>query len=84
MADLTDAVLLAASAWPGTHTAEFLADELERDLDEITAAVADLRGRGLLQRRRGRPTWGGTDRLRASKAGVAACRVTLRAEILEG
>jgi len=81
MPDLADAVLLASTASPGTHTADSLAGELQRDVEEIAAAVADLRGRGLLQKRRGRSTWGGADRLRPSKAGAAACRATLRAEI---
>jgi len=79
--DLADAVLFASTAWPGAHTAESLATELERDLEEITTAVADLRGRGLLQKRRGSPKLVRQDRLRASKAGAAACRATLRAEI---
>ncbi len=81
MPDLPDAVLLAATAWPGTHTVDSLADELGCDVDELAGAVADLRGRDLLQKRRGSPKLVRIDRLRASKAGAAACRATLRREI---
>jgi len=82
MPDLADAVLLAATAWPGTVVAGDLAVEVGRETEEITACVAELRAKGLLQKRRGSPLWSNTDRLRPTKAGVAACRVTLRREIL--
>lgn len=82
MPDLADAVLLAISLHPGERTAADLADELEWPLDAIQEAVEALRERRHLQQRRGNRAWGGVDRLRPSKAGEAACRATLRAEIL--
>jgi len=80
--DLADAVLLAAAAWPGEVIAEDLAVEVGREAQEVQACVAELRARGLLQKQRGNPAWGSTDRLRASKAGREACRRTLRGIIL--
>jgi len=84
MPDLTDAVLLAATAWPGTQTADSLAEDFGVSAKEIASAITDLRDRGLLQKKRGSPKWGGVDRLRASKAGREACRATLRREIQSG
>jgi predicted HTH transcriptional regulator len=81
MPNLTDAVLLAATVWPGAETAQSLAKELDRNAREINAAIADLRERGLLQKRRGSPRWPGKDRLRSSKAGAAACKATLSSAI---
>jgi hypothetical protein len=83
MPDLADAVLLAASLNPGEHTAAVLADAQGWPLEDIEEAVTALRKRRHLQQRRGNRAWGGTDRLRPSKAGEAACRATLRAVILD-
>lgn len=82
MPDLADAVLLAASLRPGERTAADLAQEHRWPLEDILEAVETLRERRHLQQRRGNRAWGGVDRLRPSKAGEAACRATLRAEIL--
>lgn len=75
---LTDAVLFAAASRPGDWTATLLAQQIEPTETEIQAAVERLRSAGHLQKRRGNPEWGGHDRLRASKAGRAALRTTLR------
>lgn len=82
MPTLSDAVLLAAAAQPGDWTPADLARTLRPSEEEVTRAVQELRARGLLQKRRGNPDWGGRDRLRASKAGRAALRQVLRAELL--
>ncbi len=82
MPDLADAVLLAASLRPGASTAADLVEEHGWPLEDIQEAVAALRERRHLQQRRGNRAWGGVDRLRPSRAGEAACRATLRAEIL--
>lgn len=82
MPGIADAVLLAATAWPGTWTADSLAAELSLDPIEVESVVEDLRVRKLLNKRRGNPNWGGTDRLRASKAGRAKIGTTVREHIL--
>lgn len=82
MTTIDDTILLAATAWPGTWTAETLAEELELDPIEVEASVSDLRRRKLLNKRRGNPNWGGADRLRASKAGRTQIGATVREHIL--
>ncbi len=84
MTTIDDAVLLAATAWPGSWTAEALAGELALDPMEVEAAVEGLRNQKLLNKRRGNPNWGGTDRLRASKAGRLRIGKTVREHILAG
>ena len=82
MPDLADAILLAVTFYPGEHTASDLVAEYAFDLAQVEQAVEELRARGHLQKKRGNSAWGDVDRLRPSKAGQEACRVTLRAEIL--
>ena len=82
MSSIEDAVLLAATAWPGTWTAESLAEELSLDPMEVEAVVDELRKQRFLNKRRGNPNWGGTDRLRASKAGRSRIGATVREHIL--
>lgn len=84
MPDLAGAVLVSATVWPGEHTAVALSAEHGLDPVSVEHAIADLRARALLQRRRGNPSWDGKDCLRASKAGGEACRNTVRGEILDG
>lgn len=81
MPDLTDAVLLAATVWPGEKTAEILANEVKVNAKDVSSAVDALREKKLLQKRRGSPGWGGADRIRASKAGREACWALLKQEI---
>jgi hypothetical protein len=54
MPDVPDAVLLAATAWPGAHAADSLARGLALDPAEINSAIADPRCSGLVQKRRSR------------------------------
>ena len=80
--DLDHAILLTATAWPSMYTTPLMAKDVGLEAGEVYAAVKQLRMRGLLQKRRGNAAWGGTDRLRPTKAGRAVCVARLRAEVL--
>ncbi|NOY27290.1 MAG: hypothetical protein GXP62_15590 [Oligoflexia bacterium] len=84
MPDLTDAILFAATLQPAQWTSKLLAAELDLDQGDIDQAIVDLRNRGMIQKRRGSPKWGGADRIRATKAGDSACVDTLRAQLMDG
>ena len=82
MTDLDHAILLTVTAWPSMYTARLMAKDMGLEPGGVYAAVKQLRTRGMLQKRRGNAAWGGTDRLRPSKAGRAVCVERLRAEVL--
>lgn len=84
MPNLADAILFVATLQPAQWTSELLAAELGLDRDDIDQAIVELRNRGMIQKRRGSPKWGGADRIRATKAGDSACVNTLRAQLLNG
>lgn len=82
MTDLDHAILLTATIWPSMFTASLVAKDMDVEAGAVFASVKQLRAKGLLQKRRGNAAWGGTDRLRPSKAGRAVCVERLRVEVL--